>query len=85
MPSKTWPEKWAGKEWKISQGKLTRYLTEERLRAFYNAIPAGKVTMCRILDVPGLQNRLADRALQLLRQEGLIWFNPETKLWEQSA
>ncbi len=85
MNAPKWPEKWADKTWKVSDGTLTRYLTEEKLRVFYAAVPQGKAAMCKVLDVAGLQNRLADRALKLLREEKLIWFNPDTKLWEQST
>lgn len=82
--SKQWPTKWAGKSWKTLVGGKSVLLTEAELKAFYEAIPLGKDAMIAALGVPGLQSRKADRALSLLKAEKLIWFNPETRLWEVS-
>lgn len=83
--TKTWPKKWAGKRWRGTTGGRNPWvLTDRELIAFYAAISQGKSAMCEALGVPGLQHRKADRALALLKSEKLIWFNPETKSWEQS-
>ncbi len=72
MP-KSWPKKLKGKSWTV--GLRTPHpetITEKSLRKFYEAVPKGSQEMCKALGVAALSSRKADRALQLLKKEGLI-------------
>lgn len=82
MSKKQWPVKWSGKTWTTSVMGQEAVLTEDELRACYEAVPRGKDAMAAALGVKALSIRKADRALQLLRHEGLIAFG-EGRRWVQ--
>lgn len=81
-----WPGKWKGHPgWTVREGCGPEMLTVDELLRLWRAVPQGRDAMTRALGVSHLSNRKADRALQLLRREGLVRFNRETRQWQVSA
>lgn len=72
---------WTGKVY--PHGAETWTLTLDELRACLWAAP-WKVAMCRALGVDSFSHRKADRALQLLRQAGLIRWTGSATGWRRT-
>ena len=73
------------RRWRWAVGSESGYLTGSDLEALYRFLcgkgGATKEDIAGFLRVPNLSHRKADRALQLLRKEGLASYQRETQLW----
>lgn len=90
-----WPKKWKDKKWSgdLSQPSYPSWeLTEDELRKAFEALQKNcrgtkesrHRALCVALRVGLLSDRKADRALQLLRKEGLIrWTSKDG--WEAKS
>ena len=66
---------WRGNPWT---------LTGEELRAFWEAVPDW-AKMLEAIGTNTLSDRKADRALQLLRKNGLIYYDKNDRTWKKAG
>lgn len=75
----TWPKYWEDKTWTVDDTTLT----EEELLNAYSALKGGNMgDFLAALGVNNRTQRRCDRALAMLKREGFIAYNKDTRTWE---
>lgn len=75
-----WPKRWAGKTWLTDEGGVT----DADLRKLYEAIGTGlHSAVPRAIGENSYASRRVDRALQKLREAGLVSYDRSLRKWSQ--
>ena len=88
----TWPHIWFGRQWAGHTDARPWTLTEAELVRTWEALPRPddqatpddiKRAVCAVLGVSHMSSRKVDRALQLLRKEGLATCVGSPRRWQR--